>query len=188
MVSELWLGWLGCTYPEIFISWFDPSVTLMCFHTSNSESSNWWKLHKHIFFGSLSKCVVCNPSQRQYIYIWILLSASSFPSGSYSKALWHTLNLLLYVLFSDENLNKTALNCQTLLLLISLSIFTFVLSRPSGSCPPPLFFASTLIAAQPEPVKPYLLYRFHSCSVLVSLFCWFTSSSLFHTKMLASLG
>lgn len=146
MLLELWLG---CTYPENFISWFEPSVTLVCFHTSNSESYNWWKLHKHIFFGGLSKCVVCNPSQMQCSYIWILLSASSFPSSSYFKPLWHSSNLLHLLFSGDENLNKTAFNCQALPLPINLSIFTFVLSCPSGSWP--FFSVSTLISALPEP-------------------------------------
>lgn len=80
---------------------FDPSVTLVCFHISNSESYNWWKLHKHIFFGGLSKCVVYNPSQMQYSYIWILLSASFFPSSSYFKPLWHSPKSR-YISFSQE--------------------------------------------------------------------------------------
>lgn len=145
MLLELWLG---CTYPENFISWFDPSVTLMCFHTSNSESYNWWKLHKHIFFEGLSVWFAI--SAKCNSYIWILLSASSFPTGSSFKPLWHSSNLLLHLLFSgDENLNKTAFNCQALPLPINLSIFTFVLSYPFGSWP--FFSVSTLISALPEP-------------------------------------
>lgn len=109
---------------------------------------------------------------------------------SYFKPLCHYSNLLPHLLFTaDKNLNKTALNWQAPLLSSNLSISILALSCPS--CPwfflPPQLWSQSSQSLSPR-VKPYLLHGFHSCSVLASSFCWYTSSSLFYIKMLTSLS
>lgn len=148
---------------------------------------------KHIFSWCLSKFVVSNPNQIQYISYFYSVSSISIPSNNYFKPLGHSSNLLLYPLFpADKNTSKTALNSQVPLRLNNLSTVTFVLSYlylSRGRNVPPSTWSLILVLPEPYPsVKPQLLYSFNFCSSLAASFWLSICSHLFHVKMLTSLS